>query len=31
MSELLAAVVLLGVPSSALFAIRCCLKRQERH
>lgn len=30
MSELLAAIVLLGVPSVALFAIRCCLKRQDR-
>jgi hypothetical protein len=30
MSELLAAIVLLGVPSTALFTIRCCLKRQDR-
>lgn len=31
MTELLAAIVLLGVPAFALFVIRCCLKRQERH
>ncbi|MDF2585194.1 MAG: hypothetical protein K0R33_3837 [Mycobacterium sp.] len=30
MSELLAAIVLLGVPAFALFTIRCCLKRQDR-
>jgi hypothetical protein len=30
MSELLAAIVLLGAPACTLFTIRCCLKRQDR-